>query len=147
MTPISIRPGVASDWAHVYDSFANEYRHSPHAKHTSDRQIKWSIGLLLKSPSWILTVACYPESPDEVCGWVLWAGRAVAWLHVKPMYRRHGFARALMASIGVDGGEVETPFVPHRTEIAANMPMWLESKGYKLRMRPGLLLTEAMRGS
>lgn len=144
-TPIAIRPGVEADWPHVYDSFANEYRHSPHAKNTSDRQIKWSIGLMLKSPAWDLSVACYPETPGEVCGWVLWAGRAVAWINVKPEYRRHGFARALLRAIGMSGGEVHTPFVPHHTDVAGNFPMFAESKGFKIRMRPGLVLTEAMR--
>ena|ERR1700690_1982495 len=147
MTPISIRPGTTADHPHVYDSFANNYRHSPHAKNTSDRLIKWSIGLLLNSPAWRLTIACHAATPDEVCGWVLWAGRAVAWLHVDPPYRRHGFARALMNSIGVTGGEIHTPFVPHRTEVAANFPMFCESKGYRLRMRPGLILAEAMRNA
>ena len=144
---VSLRPGTPDDYPFVLDTFAREYRHSPQGKPMGERLMRQSIEALLKSPRWTLTVAAPREGGDEIYGWILWAGKSIAWLHVKDMYRGHGFARVLLSATPVTGGDVDTPFVPHRTEIAANFPLWAESKGYRIRCRPHLILREVLNGN
>ena len=101
----------------------------------------------MTSPAWILTVMAPTDGGSEIYGWILWQNKAVAWLHVKEFWRGRGFARVLLNAANCNGGEVQTPFIPHRTNLAANLPMFAESKGWKIRHRPGLLLKEILDGS
>lgn len=110
----------------------------------SERLIAACIETLIRSPAWVLTVMAPTDGGDEIYGWVLWQNRAVAWLHVKEFWRGRGFSRVLMGAANCSGGEVFTPFVPMRTSLAANFPMLAESKGWKIRHRPHLLLRELL---
>lgn len=141
---VTLRPGTQADWPHVVNSFIVEYRRSPHGGAMTERLIAACIEALIKSPAWALTVMAPTDGGDEIYGWVLWQNKAVAWLHVKEFWRGCGFSRVLLNAAGCDGGEVYTPFLPHRTSLAANFPMLCESKGYRIRHRPGLLLKEIL---
>ncbi len=144
---VTLRPGIRDDWPHVVNSFIVEYRRSPHGGAMPEQLIAGCIETLLKSPAWVLTVMAPTDGGSEIYGWVLWQNRAVAWLHVKEFWRGKGFARILLNAANCNGGEVYTPFIPHRTAIAANFPMFAESKGWKIRHRPGLLLRELFDGA
>jgi GNAT superfamily N-acetyltransferase len=140
---IAIRDGVRSDWPYVYQSFAEEYLRSPHGKPLGETKVRRCIGVLLQSPAWQLTVAA-PKAGDEIYGWVLHNAASIAWLHVKEIYRRNGFARALLNTLCVSSGTVDTPFVPMRTSVAPNFPQWAATKGYRIRHRPHILLRELL---
>ncbi len=141
---VTVRAGTREDWPHVVNSFIVEYRRSPHGGAMSERLIAKCIDTLVRSPAWVLTVMAPTDGGDEIYGWILWQNRAVAWLHVKEFWRGKGFARVLLNAANCIGGEVHTPFVPLRNNIAANFPMFAESKGWKIRHRPGLLLKEIL---
>jgi len=141
---VSLRAGTKVDHPHVVNSFIVEYRRSPHGSSMSERLIASCIETLIRSPAWVLTVMAPTDGGDEIYGWVLWQNKAVAWLHVKEFWRGKGFSRVLLDAAGCAGGEVLTPFVPMRNEIAGNFPMFCESKGYKIRHRPHLLLRELL---
>jgi GNAT superfamily N-acetyltransferase len=143
---VTLRTGTREDWPHVVNSFIVEYRKSPHGGDMSERLIAACIEALIKSPAWILTVMAPTDGGSEIYGWILWQNKAVAWLHVKEFWRGRGFARVLLNAANCNGGEVHTPFIAHRTSLAANFPMLAESKGWKIRHRPGLLLKEIIDG-
>lgn len=153
MATITIRPGIKADHPLVLDSFLHAYGRSCYGSGVPARVLLSKMEALLASPSWTLSVACLPEEPDEILGFVVWrpevvsdptpsadpftlrvfplrqAG-AVAWLQVKELYRRRGIARALWEHAGPHGDEVLSPFaVPDA--VAA-----LRRDGIRLRFRP-----------
>ena len=141
---VTLRPGAPADWPHVVTSFIVEYRHSPHGGPMSEGMLAACIEALIKSPGWVLTVMAPTDGGSEIYGWVLWQNKAVAWLHVKEFWRGRGFARILLNAANCTGGEVFTPFLPARTNLANNLPMFAESKGYRIRHRPHLLIKELL---
>jgi GNAT superfamily N-acetyltransferase len=141
---VTLRHGTQADWPHVANSFIEQYKLAPHASGMSYAMLDKCIKALLRSSAWVLTVMAPTDGGDEILGWVLWQNKAVAWVNVKEMYRGHGFARVLLNAANCNGGDVHTPFVPNRTALALNFPMFCESKGFRIRHRPGLLLKEIL---
>lgn len=141
---VSLRAGTVADHAHVVTSFIVEYRRSPHGSAMTERLAASCIEALIKSPAWVLTVMAPSDGGDEILGWALWQNKAVAWVSVKEMYRGHGLCRVLLGAAGCYGGDVFTPFIPHRTSLAANFCLLAESKGFRIRHRPHLLLKEIL---
>lgn len=85
--------------------------------------------------AWDTTVATAPHDPDELMGWIC-ARKPdlVAWLFVKPQYRRAGLAKALLEQAGV-GRFVQAAFVP--TKLFGQPFMRVASaKNYQVRFRP-----------
>lgn len=143
-----MRPGEASDHAIILDSFWERYHLSPYAHGAPGAVLRALMKPLLAS--WKVTVACHPDIPDEVLGYVVWRDpRCVAWLHVKGKYRRRGVAKAILGHIGCVPCEISSPFVaacpidqgaPQFTKLA-------ESKGYIVRFRPMIAVSEMLRES
>lgn len=142
---VTIRPGYQPDYNHILTEFRSEYRHSHHGKPMSEKLIGACLMTLIASPDWKLDVAVPMNGSDEIYGWILHSGRNVAWVSTKVLYRRHGVARALLKLIGVEGGEVFTPFLANRNDVSNDFTSFAASKGFKIRHRPHLLL-EALIG-
>jgi GNAT superfamily N-acetyltransferase len=81
--------------------------------------------------SWNILVACHPEEPFVVLGWVIFRdSRTVAWTYVRPEVRGRGIARQLWHDAGIDrNATIEAPF---RTR---NMTGW------RIKWRPWITLS------
>ncbi len=130
---ILIRKGTEKEWALAFDSFLTEYRAAPAAQGATRGVLAGIFGAYLMQ--WRYLVACEPETPDEVMGFIV-AGLegAVAWVQVKAQYRRKGVARALLNHCGVQPGKVLTPFLP-----GGALNAQLREKGYRLCHRPWMV--------
>lgn len=140
---IAIRPAAPEEEVLVRDSFLRSYGRTPHGRGVP-AQVLWGQIDALLGAGWRLDVAVLQEVPGEVLGYVLWAQLpndarptqpTIAWLFVKPKYRQHGVARALLACTGAAPGDLNVAFVD---PFAAK---WITAKGYVLRLRPHLAST------
>ena len=110
---ITIRKANTSDEAFILDSFVEEFRASVYCDEVPRTLIR---GLLLEkiySPSWNVTILCDDETEDEIIAYVVWKdSQHIAWVHVKGIYRRQGFAKQILREINADKGRIKTPFIP-----------------------------------
>ncbi len=133
--PISLRPYRPEDRHFVTDSFLRSFGRSAYADGVDARTLIDLLEPLLIA--WDVTVAASAEDPGEMLGWCCHkAPDYVAWLFVKPAYRRAGVARALLAHSGVQRF-VQAPFVPTKLFDKPFQTLAV-SKGYHVRFRPFL---------
>jgi GNAT superfamily N-acetyltransferase len=153
---LEIRPGTDGDTALILDSFINTYHLAPQAGGASKATLASLIEPLIHSERWRVAVACIPDDPDTILGFIVYDSRAidpsvatVGWVQVKAPWRRKGVAKALLAHAGVqlDGTcrEVRTPFLVQRITSDRNAPVLtdlLRARGCTARFRPYLPLEE-----
>jgi GNAT superfamily N-acetyltransferase len=149
MSTIAIRSAVASDRAYLLDSFVRGYRASSFYADGVDANV---LGGLIDPllALWDVAVAVDPASPDTLLGWICWSGRAVAWLNVRGDFRRRGIGRVLLSHAGIDVGDVAVCFLPTAIDTEAGRQDFsavARRKGYRLRFRPYLPLSEAAGGA
>ncbi len=128
-----IRDGTPADHPYVEDFWRVYVSESYYAFGTPASVLIGKMRALLKSTTWKLIVACVPEVPEEIFGYLVYRPEpfALGWCQVK--LKRRGIARLLMsAATNVTGGYVECAFYH---PAAAK---WLEPLGIKLRFRPYL---------
>lgn len=97
--PFQIRPAQASDLSFIYTTWLHGLYHSaPWWKEVS-KTIFWAnyrrvIEIILTHAE--VNVACVPESPDVVLGYVVHTGPVLHWMFTKKAFRRLGIAKALL---------------------------------------------------
>ena len=129
---VTLRPYAPDDRRFVTDSFLHSFGRSAYAEGISARVLIDLLEPLLIA--WDVTVAA---DGDEILGWICHRGSAfVAWLFVKPAYRQHGVARALLKHAGI-GTVVSAPFVPTKL-FDKPFQALARDKGYLVRFRPFL---------
>ena len=137
---VTLRPYAPDDRHFVTDSFLRSFGRSAYAEGIEARVLIDLLEPLLIS--WDVTVAA---DGDEILGWICSKGTDhVAWLFVKPRYRRAKVARALLAYAGI-GPVVSTPFVPTKL---FDKPFMTAARdlGYQVRFRPFLAPAAAALG-
>lgn len=127
---IEIRPGTPAEHALAIDSFVESFRDAPVAEGATRGTLSALFCAYLQS--WRYLVACEPDTPEEIMGFIVASSRgAVAWIQVKAQYRRKGVAKALLSAAFVGQGKTLTPFMPGGGLVAN-----LREKGYRLAHRP-----------
>jgi GNAT superfamily N-acetyltransferase len=148
---VTLRPFQGSDRPFVHDSFLRSFgggtpkpgehpRGSAYAQGVPATVLHDMLDPLLVA--WDVTVAVSPHDADELMGWICARKPdCVAWLYVKPQYRRAGLGRALLEHTGI-GTFVELAFAP--TKLFGRPFMVVASeKHYRIRHRPYLPLIAA----
>lgn len=144
MLAICCRPVTAPDLPFVIRSFLESWAGTEHAIEVR-RELGIERPALLDAVRRLLaavlargfavTVACDPEDPDTLYGYVVHRGNVCAWLYVRSTARRLGVATRLMAEAG---------FVPGRplTAVFARIATISEArrKGWVVRINPFLAL-------
>lgn len=134
---VTLRPFRPEDRPFIHDSFLRSAgsRGSAYAQGVPAVVLHDMLDPLLIT--WDVTVAVAPHDNNELMGWICSrAPDCVAWLFVKPQYRRAGLAKALMTHAGV-GKFIVAPFVP--TKLFERPFMAVASEhGYQIRFRPYL---------
>ena len=104
---VTLRAYQSEDRHFVTDSFLRSFGRSAYAEGIAARVLIDLLEPLLIS--WDVTIAA---DGDEILGWICSKGtNLVAWIFVKPSYRRAKISRALLAHAGI-GPIVSAPFVP-----------------------------------
>ena len=118
MTAYVIRPGRASDFNFIMNSYLKSYRNSPEASFMLNDiyfpEHSQRMQRLLKT-SQVLT-ACAADDPDQILGYIV-TGKAHYWavvhyLYIKYPFRQMGVAKALVAAAEVPLG-VQMTLVSH----------------------------------
>lgn len=148
---VTLRPFRPADRAFIHDSFLRSFgggtpkpgehsRGSAYAQGVPATVLHDMLDPLLVA--WDVTVASAPDDPDELMGWICARKPdAVAWLYVKPQYRRAGLGAALLEHAGI-GRYVDLAFAP--TKLFGQPFMAVASaKHYQVRHRPYLPLIAA----
>ena len=138
MAEVKLRPYEERDRGFVIMSFVRSYGRSAYATGVPAKVLIDLLDPVLIS--WSTTVA---EGPDgELLGWV--CARPpdhVAWLFVKPEFRRAGLGRAMLRQAAV-GTTVTTPFAPTKGPDESPFQTFARERGYAVRFRPYLPLVE-----
>ena len=133
MAKLIIRDATPADHPFVEDFWRVYVSESYFAFGTPAAVLIGKMRALLRAPSWRCIVACVPEVPEEILGYLVYRPEpfAVAWCQTK--WKRQGIARFLFESArGATGGPIETAF------IVPDVADWLRAKGITLRFRPYL---------
>lgn len=137
MASIHLRPLQESDRHWILDSYLKTYGRSAYAEGVPGHLLIDLMEPLLIA--WDVSVAVSADDPAEALGWIVYkAPDRVAWLFVKPVYRRSGVAKALLYRSGV-GKFVSAPFVPTRL-FGEPFQRVATARGYRVRFRPYLHL-------
>jgi GNAT superfamily N-acetyltransferase len=137
MASISLRPYETKDRGFVIMSFVRSYGRSAYATGVPAAVLIDLLDPLLIA--WDTTVA---EAPDgELLGWICSRPGRLAWLFVKPEFRRRGVARALLERAEV-GRTLDAPFVPTKAPDGSSFASWSRARGYTVHYRPYLPLVE-----
>lgn len=132
---LTISPASPDEANYIRDSFWRAYRHSHYAHGAEPRLLIDLLSRLLVHPEWFTLVVSCPDVPGEVLGWVTYKNATtIAWIDVKPLYRRRGIAKMLLKHIGVQAGPIACAFIDPRVDSIAR------PRGLMLRYRPYLPL-------
>ena len=101
---MNLRQANQNDFNFVANSYLKSYRHGPETKHLINDiyfdVYKERLNKMLDSGQ--VTVACSPEDPDQILGYLIHGlahGKSVLhYIYVKHTFRRLGVARALLAA-------------------------------------------------
>ena len=104
--PVAIRPADSGDVGLIYSSWLKSYwdarppalRGVPREVFFSDHGHHGVITRLLPRSS--VLVACEPEDPSEIYGWLCASPRALHYVYVKELWRRKHVATRLINAIG-----------------------------------------------
>lgn len=132
MAEVSLRPYEDRDRGFVIMSFVRSFGRSAYAVGVPAKVL---IDLL--DPMLIVWPTTVAEAPDgELLGWI--CARApgdVAWIFVKPEFRRAGLGRAMLRQAGV-GTDVTTPFLPTKAPDERSFLDFAKTHGFRVRFRP-----------
>lgn len=140
---VTLRPSRAEDRAFIHDSFLRSFgggtpkpgehsRGSAYAQGVPATVLHDMLDALLVA--WDVTVA-EAEHDGELLGWICaQKPDRVAWLFVKPAYRRAGLGRVLLRQAGI-GRYVELAFAPTKLFGQSFMAV-AGAKGFQIRHRP-----------
>ncbi len=138
MASISLRPFESRDRGFVIMSFVRSFGRSAYAA-----GVPAAVLIDLLDPLLIAWDTAVAEAPDgELLGWS--CSRLpgdLAWLYVKPSFRRHGVARALLEHAKV-GRALAMPFVPTKAPDGTSFATFVKRLGYTVHFRPYLPLVE-----
>lgn len=135
---VAIVPFAPTYRAFILDSFLRSFGRSAYGEGVPARVLIDLLEPLLVG--WDVSVAVSMEDHNEALGWVCARKPdAVAWLFVKPPYRRMGLAKALLDHAGV-GKLLSAPFVPTKLFDRPFMAV-AQERGYRVRFRPYLPLS------
>lgn len=82
-------------------------------------------------------VATPHGDPDEILGYIIHDGPStVGFIYVKEALRQKGIGSALLASAGIQKGEIVAPVIVTKLPGAGNFPKLCEAHGYTVRFRP-----------
>ena len=142
---IAIRPFKPQDRAFVLDSMRRTLvRNSAYATGLQPEVLNLLVEPVLAT--YTTLVATPQGDPDEILGYVIHDGpHVVGFLYVKEALRRHGIGSALLKAAGVEKGEVVAPLIVTKLPGAGNFPKLAETKGYTLRFRPWMGLSQMAR--
>jgi GNAT superfamily N-acetyltransferase len=109
------------DEAFLYATWLKSYRNSVRGCPTPIFNIgcRMRINKLLARPTTNVVVACHPDTPEMVFGYMVCEGNALHYLYVKSQYRKQGIARALLDMFNKD--------MPIQYTHKAN-EIWIERK-------------------
>lgn len=119
MSDYAIIPGNPSAKALVYATWLRSYEASSLAAKNIPRDIFFAEhhniidGIMARGAT--VTLAVLPDEPDVVLGWSVTEGPLVHYVYVKPAFRQHGMATALL-------GHVKAPFrYTHWTHVLRDL--------------------------
>lgn len=142
MASITLRPYEPADRGFVVMSFVRSFGRSAYGTGTPAQVLIDLLEPLLIA--WTTTMAVAPNG--ELLGWL--CARApdrVAWLFVKPEFRRRGVARVLLDLMGV-GKQLEAAFLPTKApDDTTSFVAFMKAHGYTVHFRPYLPLVEVNR--
>jgi len=133
MAKLIIRDATTADHPFVEDFWRVYVSTSYYAYGTPAAVLIGKMRALLRAPSWRCIVACHPDVPEEILGYLVYRPEpfALAWCQTAKNLKRRGIARLLFESArGVTGGPIETAF------FVPDVGEWLRAKGITLRFRP-----------
>lgn len=139
MASISLRPyEAARDRGFVIMSFVRSFGRSAYAT-----GVDAAVLIDLLDPMLIVWPTTVAEAGDELLGWLCAkAPDHVAWLYVKPDFRRRGVARALLDHAEI-GKQVSTPFMPTKSiDERTSFHAFTKARGYQVHFRPYLPLQQ-----
>ncbi len=124
MTDWIIRDAMDSDIAFIYRSWIDSYHANSSIgdcpKSLFNREYKEVIDYILTFPTNGTKVACKPDEPDVIFGYVVYEKAKlvgpylVHYVYVKENFRKFGIARDLITSLAMDPRFIVT----HRTDVA-----------------------------
>lgn len=122
----TLRALAADDLPFVFNSWLKSFRDAP-AVQSIPNSIYFAgqhdrIDRILKSAGLAAAVACNPEDPTQIYGYIVaenaTVGSVVHWVYVKHPFRGHGVARGLFAAV-VGAGTGPVPFYyTHRVKAS-----------------------------
>jgi hypothetical protein len=121
----AIRPyNSASDENFILDSWLNAYRTSPWAGTVPNNKYFEVYGEAVReliSRGSIVRVACNPDKPDQILGWLCYevsarGDKCVHFVYVKDLFRKLGICRALFKTASID--PKSRFYYTHRTKLA-----------------------------
>jgi GNAT superfamily N-acetyltransferase len=139
-----LRGAQGDDLAFVADSWRRNYLGDDKLTPGDQERRCWqgaAIDVCLRSSQ--VVIACPPERHQQILGWVCAAeGNVVHYVYVKPYYRRHGIARALLGLVlrtGTKDIHVSHRWVrPHAEGIGAIVADWQRAGG-RMHYNPALI--------
>lgn len=103
---------LPEDVPFLYNSWLKSYRDSPTVQSISNtvyyaEQHKL-IERLLQAPEAKAVVACNPEDPTQIYGYIVYQPDVLHWVYVKHTFRGAGIARMLVAEAGLSAKLIYT---------------------------------------
>lgn len=102
----ALRDGVADDHNFVKQTWLKCYRHSAFARAIRDsvffRFHHPIVERILERPGTSVRVACLPDAPEVILGYLVHEGGVVHWVYVKGAFRRLGIASRLAENLPPD---------------------------------------------
>lgn len=103
MSDYGIVEGIGDARSLVYSTWLRSYEHSSPMTKQIPRKVffaehhKILDGIFARNPT--VRMAVMPEDPSVVFGWAVYEPGTLHYVYVKPDFRKHGIARALLADL------------------------------------------------
>ena len=105
---VALRPKQADDESFIYSSWLRSYRSSPIVTHMNNDVYYDNHKLVIKKLLEIsdVMIACNPEDPDQIYGFICYEPGIIHYLYVKYPFRKMGLAKYLLSSIPSDATKI-----------------------------------------
>lgn len=139
-----LRGGQAADQDFVRDSWRRNYDYAPCPGGVPEYIVTQGAVIDQALRTSEVVIACPPERPEQILGWICARHLDVVhYLYVKPYYRRHGIATALLRLVlrtGTKAVYTSHRWVrPHAEGIGAIVADWQRATGGRLNYNPALI--------
>lgn len=116
----STRAATRDDLPFIFDSYWRSYiAYVGRPRSSGLQRLRDRLSLLWLRAKFI--VACDPENPSHLLGWICTEGSVIHYVYVKSAYREQGLARTMIAAAGLASSDVlyATHWSPSAQAIAA----------------------------